>query len=64
MADNNLQDRIISELAVEAARLALEIDKDGRHLKDIAQYTRLVVETVSRYYHDSGEVGKWHAGDI
>ena len=62
--DNNLQDRVVSELSLEAARLALAIDPKGRHLKDIAQYTRLVVETVSRYYQDRGEVGKWRAGDI
>ncbi len=54
MADNNLQDRIVSELAVEAARLALEIDKDGRHLKDIVQYTKLVIETVGSYYRREG----------
>ncbi len=60
----DLQARVISELALDMAELALVIDKDGRHLKNITQYTRLVIETVSRYYQDSGEVGKWHAGDI
>ena len=54
MADNNLQDRIIGELAVEAARLALEIDPKGRHLKDIARYTKLVIETVGSYYRREG----------
>ena len=54
MADNNLQDRIIGELAVEAARLALEIDPKGRHLKDIARYTKLVIEKVGSYYRGEG----------
>ncbi len=54
MADNNLQDRVVSELSLEAARLALAIDPKGRHLKDIAQYTKLVIEKGGSYYRREG----------